>query len=186
MTPHSHLDHFHAHARTQGSKKRSVQTTHCRAYLFKSQEPCLSFPYILLAETFGSERRCFLFFSPPLFAVCICTYMTSACSCQAARFIDLNNAALYDSMDELALHFQWREFLASLSPCCLTLTCVSTLSHPLPSSLVFFFCLCSSLSSPRSSSSPPPHPPLTSVLQLRLQQRRTQEQLADQGIMPRE
>lgn len=62
MTPHSHLDHFHAHVRTQGSKKRSVQTTHCRAYLFKSQELCLSFPYILLTETFGSERRCFLFF----------------------------------------------------------------------------------------------------------------------------
>lgn len=62
MTPHSHLDHFHAHVRTQGSEKRALQTTHCWADLFKSQELCLSFPYILLTETFGSERRCFLFF----------------------------------------------------------------------------------------------------------------------------
>lgn len=96
MTPHSHLDHFHAHVRTQGSKKLALQTTHCWADLFKSQELCLSFPYILHTETFGSERRCFLFFFffPQLFAVCICTYMTSTCLCQVARFIDLNETVL--------------------------------------------------------------------------------------------
>lgn len=193
MTPHSHLDHFHAHVRTQGSENRALQTTHCWADLFKSQELCLSFPYILLTETFQSERRCFLFFFPQLFAVCICTYMTSTCLCQVARFIDLNKTVL-----QAIRACRWCKIQLLNSHYILSGMNSQPLSPPVvwPSPVfphflifslhLFFLSLLSPVISLLFILFPHPHPPPTSVLQLRLQQRRTREQLADQGIMPRE
>lgn len=175
MTPHSHLDHFHAGTRTQRSEKRAPRTTHCRADLFKSQELCLSFPYILLAETFGSEP-CWVFFS----SVC-CMHMY-------VRDVHVLTRGLigWSKNSDVELLYKnhatcWVAWILSLFLLfffCLSLTCV--FPHFLTFSLSFFFL-------PVISSSlfilflPP-----TSVLQLRLQQRRTREQLADQGIMPRE
>lgn len=83
MTPHSRLDPVHAGTRTPRSEKRAPRTTHCRADLFKSQELCLSFPYILLAETFWERAVLFslFFFFFHLFAVCICTYAPRPRAC---------------------------------------------------------------------------------------------------------
>lgn len=137
MTSYSHLEHFHAHILTRRSKKCSLQTTHCRAYLFKSQELYLSFSYFLLTETFGSKQRCFLFF-PKLF-VFICKCMMSMCLCQNARFITLNKTVLQalpvcqclTFQLKLAQQFWWHKFSLFFSLLFLVISSLSSL-FPIP------------------------------------------------------
>lgn len=172
MTPHSHLDHFHAHVHTHSSEKpaHALRTTHCLADLFKSQELCLSFPTSCSQKYLWASSVAF-FFSPV--CICIdCTYYSRASveSPEMESIACLISTYRWCKVILKSNHLKWVEFL------------VSCRFLPVPH-LPFHVSV-----SPFPSSSPPPPlllPP-TSVLQLRLQQRRAREQLADQGIMPRE
>lgn len=155
MTPHSHLDHFHAHVHTH-TARRNLRM-HCgphtalqiclkaRSCVYHSQHP---------AHRNICEQAVLFLFSP----VCICI----DCTYYSRASVESPEMSINSLFDFRFLPVPYLPFHISVSP------------FP---SFFFFFC---------SSPPPPLLLPPTSVLQLRLQQRRTREQLADQGIMPRE
>lgn len=110
----------------------------------------------------GASGVVFSLFFPQLFAVCICTYMTSTCLCQVARFIDLNKTVL-----QAIRACRWCKIQSLNSHYILSGMNSQPLSPPVvwpspvfPHFLIFslhlsFFCLCSPLSSPCFSSSSP-------------------------------